>query len=280
MRMCINYRALNKITTKNKDPSPRIDDLMDNLSGAQYFTSLDLTSGYHQLILNPSDHPKTAFNMHLGKYEWKVLPMGLTNAPAIFQSEMYQVCDRHLNKFLCVYLDNVLIFSRTDNEHLQHLEIVLDLLHQYSLEVKRSKCESFKSELKFLGHIVSAKGMQPDPAKVAVIQQWPTPQSIFDVRSFLELANYFRKYIQGYTKIAVPLTDLLMGIDKQDRKGKFMRWGKLTEFKSSPIKREYALQWTDACEQAFRALKCALISVPVLSLPDFTKSFQLIGLRF
>jgi hypothetical protein len=150
--------------------------------------------------------------------------------------------------------DNVLIFSRTEEEHFQHLGIVLDLLRRYSLKAKRSKCEFFKSELKFLEHIVSAKGMQPDPAKVAVIQQWPTPQSLFDVRSFLGLANYFRKHIQGYSRMAVPLTDLLKGIDKQDRRGKLMRWGKLSESESSCIEREFALQWTATCTSKTRAV--------------------------
>jgi hypothetical protein len=134
MRMCIDYRALNKITTRKKYPLPCIDDLMDNLSGAKFFSSLDLTSGYHQLLLDPSDHPKTAFTPHIGKYEWKVLPMGLTNAPAVFQNTMHRIFGPCLNKFICVYLDDVLIFSKSEAEHFRHLSIVLNISKQHNLK--------------------------------------------------------------------------------------------------------------------------------------------------
>jgi hypothetical protein len=154
MRMCIDCRALNRITTRNKYPLPRIDDLMDNLGAAKYFSSLDLTAGYHQLVLPPSDRPKTAFNTHIGKYEWRVLPMGLTNAPAVFQNTMHRIFRPYLNQFVCVYLDDVLIFSRTEEEHFAHLEIVLKLLQQYHLKAKQVKCAFFKPEDKCLGHIV------------------------------------------------------------------------------------------------------------------------------
>ena len=128
MRMCIDYRELNKVTQENKYPMPRIDDLMDNLGGAKYFSSLDLTSGYHQLGLQASDWPKTAFNTHVGKFEWRVLPFGLTNAPAVFQTAMNKTFGRHLNRFVFVYLDDILIFSRLEEQHLKHLRMVLELL--------------------------------------------------------------------------------------------------------------------------------------------------------
>jgi hypothetical protein len=158
MRFCIDYRALKKITAKNKYPLPRIDELMDNLAGAQYFSALDLASGYHQVTLKKSDWPKTAFNTHIGSFEWKVMPFGLCNAPAMFQSLMHSVFGKALNKYVCVYLDDILVFSKTKEEHLQHLRMVFDTLRTNGLRARREKCEFFKPELKFLGHIVSAQG--------------------------------------------------------------------------------------------------------------------------
>jgi hypothetical protein len=206
MRLCIDYRALNKITAKNKYPLPRIDALMDNLAGAKCFSSLDLASGYHQVTLQESDWPKTAFNTHIGKFEWKVMPFGLCNAPAVFQSLMHSIFGRALNRYVCIYLDDNLVFSRTREEHLQHLRSVLDALRANDLKAKRSKCDFFKPELKFLGHIISAQGMRPDPVKVSTVVDWPVPTTYYELRSFLGLANYFRRYIKDYAKISHLLT--------------------------------------------------------------------------
>ena len=275
LRMYIDYRALNRITVKNQYPLPRIDDLMDNLAGAKYFSALDLTSGYHQLVFNPSDRPKTAFNTHMGKYEYKVLPMGLTNAPAVFAA-MDKVFGPALNKYVCVYLDDILIFSKTEAEHFRQLETVLQLLRDNSLKAKLKKCEFFKDELKFLGHIVSANGMSPDPAKVQTVTNWPTPVSVYEVRAFLGLASYFRKYISGYAATASPLTDLLKGLDKQDRKGKQLRWNKLPLAEVKRPRDAFAALWSSACARAFANLKAALSSAPVLRLPDADQPYELI----
>jgi hypothetical protein len=207
--MCIDYRALNKVTKKNKYPLPRIDDLLDNLSGAKYFSALDLTSGYNQFNLADYNQAKTAFNTHIGKYMWKVLPMGLRNAKAVFQAKMNDLFCSYLNKFVCIYLDDILIFSKTEEDHLEHLGLVLDILKRHNLRVQLPKCDFLKKELKFLGHIVSQNGMKLDPAKVAVIENWATPKTVFDVRSFLGLANYIRHYIRAYSAITAPLTDKL-----------------------------------------------------------------------
>ena len=276
MRMCVDYRALNKLTVKNNYPLPRIDELMDNLAGAKVFSSLDLTSGYHQLVLHPSDIEKTAFNTPQGKYEWKVLPMGLCNAPAVFQSTMNRIFGPYMNKFVCVYLDDILVYSRNEEEHLEHLQKVFALLREHNLKAKMKKCEFFKPELKFLGHIVSGRGMRPDPKKVETVTQWPTPQSVFDVRAFLGLANYFRRYIQGYARIALPLNALLKGLDKQDRKGKLMRWGRLPAEQVRAVHAEFAKKWTAECEKAFQTLKHALVSAPVLKLPTPGIEYELV----
>lgn len=277
LRMCIDYRALNKVTKRNKYPLPRIDDLMDNLSGAKCFSALDLSSGYYQFKLADSDVPKTAFNTHIGKYEWKVLPMGITNAPAVFQAAMNRIFGPYLNRFVCVYLDDILIFSRTEEEHFEHLRLVLDILRRVDLKCRLRKCDFFKQELKFLGHIVSPDGMRPDPKKVAVVTDWPTPQTVFDVRSFLGLANYFRKYIRSFAATASPLTDLLKGISKQEKKGKLVRWGRLPKAEADKLRSAFVEQWTPECQQAFDSLKQALTSAPVLVLPDFSKPFEVVS---
>ena len=182
-----------------------------------------------------------------------------------------------LNKFVCVYLDDILIFSKTEEEHFQHLEQVLSLLEQHDLKAKRTKCEFFKPELKFLGHIISAGGMRPDPKKVAAVQDWPVPKSVYEVRSFLGLSNYFRKYIQGYSAVAAPLTDLLKGLTKEDKQGKLLRWNRLPPAQVERMHADFASNWSDACEKAFQDLKAALTSAPVLALPDFSKPFELIA---
>jgi hypothetical protein len=186
--MCIDYRALNMVTQRNKYPLPHIDDLMHNLGGAKYFSSLDLTSDYNQFKLVESDVPKTAFNTHIGKYDWKVVPMGLTNAPVVFQAQMNQLLGPHLNRFVCIYLDNIFIFSKTEDEYLHHLQQVLDTLSQRGLKAKLSKCDFFKDELNFLGRIVSAKSIQLDPAKVAVVSDWPVEHD--SIRSMFIIACF------------------------------------------------------------------------------------------
>ena len=276
LRMCIDYRALNKLTVKNKYPLPRIDDLMDNLGGAKCFSSMDLTSGYHQLLLNPEDCAKTAFNTHIGKYEWKVLPFGLSNAPAVFQAVMNKLFGKALNKFVCVYLDDILVFSKTPEEHIEHLRWVLEKLRSTGLKAKLAKCHFFCAKLKFLGHEVSAQGLGPDPAKVDTITNWPVPSSTFELRSFLGLTNYFRRYIKGYAKIASPLTDLLQGHSKADHKGKRLQQGKLPEAEASKLQAEFRKDWTPACDAAFHELKQALVTAPVLVLPDFERDFVVV----
>jgi hypothetical protein len=250
-RMVIDFRALNKITIQDKYPIPRIDDLLDRLQNAQIFSSLDLLSGYHQVRLQESDIAKTAFRTPMGLYEFLVLPFGLTNAPATFQRLMATIFHDFVREgFLVIYLDDLLVYSRTKDEHVEHLRRVFERLRQSQLYAKFTKCAFFRTELAYLGHVVGKDGLRVDPGKVKVVDEWPAPTNVHEVRQFLGLANYFRKFIQNYSTIAAPLTAL-------------------TSSKT---------QWTwgDQEQEAFLNVKKALTRSPVLALPDQTKGFKII----
>ena len=189
-RFCVDYRALNAVTVKNGHALPRIDDLLDKLQGAKYFTSMDLLQGFYQLPLVDSDKPKTAFKTAFGHYQFRVVSMGLCNSPSVFQRVMNQIFHKQLNKYCLVYIDDILIFSKTPDEHLTHLADVLRTIRENKLSIKTKKCHFFQPELKFLGHIISQDGISPDPEKVAVVKQWPPLERQTDVRSFLGLTTY------------------------------------------------------------------------------------------
>jgi hypothetical protein len=247
MRMCCDLRALNAITIKNKYPLPRIDEMLDQLHGAQMFSKIDLQSGYHQIRIHPDDVEKTAFRTRYGLYHFLVMPFGLTNAPATFQSMMNNVLRPYLDKFVLVYLDDILVYSKTPEDHLEHIRLVLDKLREHKLFAKLSKCAFALESVDFLGHVVSRQGIQVDPNKISVIKNWPRPQTQKDIRSFLGLAGYFRRFVRDFASVARPLTDLT---------GKSVQW-----------------QWTREHQHAFDSLKTALVSAPVLTTPDFTKPF-------
>jgi hypothetical protein len=248
LRMCVDYRQLNARTVKNRYPLPRIDELLDRLQGSSVFSKLDLQSGYWQIRIKPEDIPKTAFRTRYGHFEWKVLPFGLTNAPATFQALMNNVLRPFLDKFVVVYLDDILIFSRTPEEHMQHLQQVLEALEKHELYVGVSKCAFGQSSVGFLGHIVSGAGIQPDPAKVAAVREWPTPKNVKDVRSFLGLTGYYRRFVRQYSARALALTEL--------------------------TKSDVPWRWSDKQQASFDALKSALCSAPVLVLPDPSLPFE------
>ena len=251
LRMCTDYRALNKVTQKDRYPLPRIDDLFDQLQGAKHFSSLDLQQGYYQVRISDEDAPKTAFRTPLGHFQWRVLNFGLTNAPATFMRLMNAVLAPFIGKFVLVYLDDILIYSKTEAEHRSHIRSVLQALRQHKLYAKLSKCEFFEPELKFLGHIVGQDGIKVDPAKVQVLATWPPLKSPADVRSFLGLANYFRKYIRGYSATVAPLIALT-----KDR----AEW-----------------TWDEPQRMAFEALKNALSNAPVLIIPDLNEPFTVVS---
>ncbi|GKC02086.1 putative reverse transcriptase domain-containing protein [Tanacetum coccineum] len=174
MRLCIDYRELNRITIRNRYPLPRIDDLFDQLQGAKYFSKIDLRSGYHQLRVREQDISKTAFRTRYGHYEFLVMPFGLTNAPAVFMDLMNRIFHEYLDKFVIVFIDDILIYSKSEEEHERHLRIVLEILRQKKLYAKFSKCEFWLQQVAFLGHIVSADGIIMDPSKVEAITKWPS----------------------------------------------------------------------------------------------------------
>ncbi|KAM0025819.1 putative nucleotidyltransferase, Ribonuclease H [Helianthus debilis subsp. tardiflorus] len=208
MRMCFDYRELNKVTIKNRYPLPRIDDLFDQLQGAKYFSKIDLRSGYHQLKVHEEDIPKTAFRTRYGHYEFIVMPFGLTNAPATFMDMMNRIRRPYLDKFVIVFIDDMLIYSKSQDEHCEHLHALLTLLRKEKLYAKFSKCKFWLQEVQFLGHMVNHKDIHEDPSKIEAITKWKDPQSATEVRSFLGLAGYYRRFIKDFSMIVVPLTKL------------------------------------------------------------------------
>jgi hypothetical protein len=216
-RMCVDYRSLNDVTIKNKYPLPRIEDLFDQMRGARVFSKIDLRSRYHQMKIRPSDIPKTTFSTRYGLYEFIVMSFGLTNAPAYFMNLMNKVFMEYLDKFVVVFIDNILFYYKNDSDHEEHLRMVLQKLLDNQLYAKYSKCEFWLDEIPFLGHIISKGGISVDPANVTTIVGWKIPSSVMEVRSFLGLEGYYRRFIEGFFKIAKPMTSLL-------EKGKEFKW--------------------------------------------------------
>ena len=195
-RMCIDYRELNKLTVKNRYPLPRIDDLFDQLQGSSVYSKIDLRSGYHQLRVREEDIPKTAFRTRYGHYEFQVMPFGLTNAPAVFMDLMNRVCKPYLDKFVIVFIDDILIYSRSKEEHAEHLKTLLELLKEEKLYAKFSKCDFWIEKVQFLGHVIDSRGIHVDPAKVEAVRNWASPTSPTEIRQFLGLAGYYRRFIK------------------------------------------------------------------------------------
>ncbi|GKB28279.1 putative reverse transcriptase domain-containing protein, partial [Tanacetum coccineum] len=196
-RMCIDYRELNKLTVKNRYPLPRIDDLFDQLQGSSTYSKIDLRSGYHQLRVRDEDIPKTAFRTRYGHYEFQVMPFGLTNAPAVFMDLMNRVCKPYLDKFVIVFIDDILIYSRNKEEHENHLRIILELLKKEKLYAKFSKCDFWISTVQFLGHVIDNQGIHVDPAKIEAAKDWASPTTPKKIRQFFGLTSYYRRFIEA-----------------------------------------------------------------------------------
>ncbi|GJT01750.1 putative reverse transcriptase domain-containing protein [Tanacetum coccineum] len=246
-RMCIDYRELNKLTVKNRYPLPRIDDLFDQLQGSRVYSKIDLRSGYHQLRVREEDISKTAFRTRYGHYEFQVMPFGLTNAPAVFMDLMNRVCKPYLDRFVIVFIDDILIYSKSRKEHEGHLKLILNLLKKEELYAKFSKCEFWLSKVQFLGHVIDSEGIHVDPAKIEAIKDWASPKTPTEIRQFLGLAGYYRRFIEGFSKIARPMT-------------------KLTQ-------KSVKFEWGEKAEAAFQLLKQKLCSAPILALPEGSENF-------
>ncbi|GJS79078.1 putative reverse transcriptase domain-containing protein [Tanacetum coccineum] len=238
---------LNKITIKNRYALHRIDDLFDQLQGSCYFSKIDLRSGYHHLRVHEDDIPKTAFRMRYGHFEFTVMPFGLTNAPAVFMDLMNRVCKPYLDKFVIVFIDDFLIYSKTKEEHEVHLKLVLELLRKEKLYAKFSKCEFRLQEVHFLGHVVNHSGIHVDPSKIEAVKNWKAPTTPSEVQSFLGLAGYYRRFIANFSKIAKSLTSLTQKNQKYE--------------------------WGEKEEEAFQTMKNNMCDAPILSLPDEIEDF-------
>eukprot|EP00833_Pecoramyces_ruminatium_P006824 jgi/Orpsp1_1/1180856/evm.model.c7180000074882.1 len=247
LRLCIDYKKLNAVTIRNSYPLPLINDIIERVKGAKYFTKLDLRSAYNLVRIKEGDEYKTAFRTKYGHYEYLVMPFGLTNAPATFQSFINAVLRPYLEKCVILYLDDILIYSKTLEEHHKQVRDVLQTLIKNNLYAKLEKCEFDKDKVEFLGHVLSGSGVSTDPKKIQTVAEWPTPTNVKDVQRFLGLCNYYRRFVNNFAKIAKPLHNLT-------RKG---------------IK----FHWSEKCNKAFIELKKRLTSSPVLQHPDITKPF-------
>jgi uncharacterized protein YqgQ len=246
-RACIDFRPLNKRTHKDKYPLPEIERILKSFKGAKYYTTLDAASGYWQVMMAPEDRQKTAFQFEQGYYEFKVMPFGLTNAPATFQRLMDSILRDLIGDFVQVYLDDIIIYSRTWEEHMEHIETIFQRLEKAGLKLGRDKCDFAQKEIDFLGHIVNREGIKPDPKKLELIQNWKPPTNKSEIRSFVGLMSYYRQFIENFAVIATPLTSM------QGEK-KIFKWGKEQQ-------------------EAFETLKEKMLEAAPLEHPDFNKQF-------
>ena len=248
-RMCTDCRAINNITIRYRHPIPRLDDMLDELSGSTMFSKVDLRSGYHQIRMQLGDEWKTAFKTKFGLYEWLVMPFGLTNAPSTFMRLMNEVLRAFIGRFVVVYFDDILIYSKSLEDHLDHLRAVFNALRAARLFGNLEKCTFCTDRVAFLGYVVTAQGIEVDPAKIEAIASWPQPKTVTQVRSFLGLAGFYRRFVKDFGSIAAPLNEL--------------------------TKKDVPFVWSDAQHDAFMLLKDRLTHAPLLQLPDFNKTFEL-----
>jgi hypothetical protein len=248
-RMCVDDHSLNEVTMKNKYPLPQIKDLFDRMKGVSVFSKTNLRLGYHQLRIQESDIPRTMFRTRYGLYEYTLMSFRLMNAPAYFVYLMNKVFMEYLDKFLMVFIDDILVYSKTEGEHEEHLRLLLEKLRINELYAKFNKCEFWLTHVAILGHVISTGGVSVDPGNVRDVLNWKPPMNISEIRSCLELVAYYHRFIQDFSKLAKPMTQLL-------EKGKVFKW-------------------THDCQVCFEELKKRLTTVPVLVLPDLSKKFYI-----
>jgi hypothetical protein len=241
-RFCIDYWELNEKMVKDKFPIPVVDELLDELRGAKYFTKLDLRSGYHQVRMHPDDINNTTFRIQHGHFEFLIMLLGLTNTPSTFQALMNHILKPFIRKFVLVFFDDILVFSISWSGHLQHVKQVFQALQEHNFVLKQSKCSFGQESVAYLGHIISAAGVAMDPEKIVAVDAWPWPKSLWALHGFLGLTSYYRKFIAGYGEVARPLTALM---------------------------KKEAFWWSDKAESALNQLKTELMTKPLLQMLDF-----------
>ena len=247
-RFCVDYRKLNQITRRDAYPLPVIDQTLDTLSGSKWFNTLDMASGYWQICMDPKDKEKTAFSTHRGLFQFTVLPFGLSNGVASFQRLVEKVLGQlQWRKCLC-YLDDIIVFGRDFKSTIENLQAVFSCLRKAGLKLKPSKCVLFQTEVTYLGHVVSEHGVKCDPSKIEAVKEWPIPKSRTEVKSFLGLASYYRRFIQDFPEISQPLINL--------------------------TRKSVAFEWSEACQASFERLKSSLTSAPILSFPNAEGQFN------
>ena len=260
--MCVDYRRLNAKTVKDAYPLPRIQESFDALQGASWFSTLDLASGFNQVAVEEEDKAKTAFITPFGLFEYNRMPFGLCNAPASFARLMQACLNEQIFQILLVYLDDILIYSQTFEEHLNRLEMVLARLQKHGLKLKLEKCNFLKRKVTYLGHEVSGDGISPEPQKVAAVKEWPVPTTVKELRTFLGFASYYRRFIDSFAKIAGPLHQLVNE--------------SIHELKTiKKLSKPFTAKWNIECQQAFDTLREKLTTAPVLGYADYTKPFIL-----
>ena len=260
LRLCVDYRQLNSITVKDSFALPRMEEIFDCLHGAKYFTTIDMKAGYHQIEVEEAHKERTAFTVgSIGFYEYNKMPFGLTNSPATYQRIMQEILGDLNMKICLIYLDDLIIFSDSFEQHLERLDLILTTLENANLKLAPEKCCFFKPRVNFLGHVVSGNGIETDPAKIEKVQNWPEPSNPDELRSFLAFAGYYRRFIKDYSRIIKPLSELLPP----------------TSTKKNQKKRTVEWRWTDTEQEVFDYIKELLSSPPILAYPDFTLPFEL-----
>ena len=261
LRMCVDYRKLNQKTKRDQYPLPRIEESLEALQGAKYFSTIDLASAYNQVEVAHQDRHKTAFTTPMGLFEYNRMPFGLQNAPATFQRLMQGVFRNDILQTMMVYLDDIIVFSSTIEEHLERLESVFKKLQQHGLKIESSKCQFFQDHVSYLGYVVSDEGVATDPEKTQAVREWLIPTTVRDVRSFLGFASYYRRFVPKFAQVAGPLHKLVVKLGNGG--------------KAKSIRTRIKELWNDDCQQSFDKLKDLLTSAPILAYPDYNKPFLL-----